>query len=154
MMKYRFRLDAVERIRKAERDQERGRLANAYRAEDALKNDYLMIQMELQDLREEQRRAVTQSVMEVHTAIAFQRYEDVLQSQKQALERQAAQLAEETERCQLAVIEGERGVQIMEKLDGRFRKSHELKEAREVVKQLDEVAQQRAVSQFRRAFDC
>ena len=72
--------------------------------------------------------------------IQAQRYQAVLQADRQALDDQAAVVAEEIERRRAAVVAADREVRILEKLHDRQEARHRQKELKEEIKQLDEAA--------------
>lgn len=140
MSKYRFRLATLEKMRIAHRDQLRTSLAEAYRAEQVLNERRAEFVAEVAALRDMQRAALATPAMDVNQLVEAQRYAIVLQAQDRQLKDQAAQLAVEIERRRLAVVEADRAVKVLEKLDENRRAEHRKNEDRREAKQLDEIA--------------
>jgi flagellar protein FliJ len=140
MSKYRFRLATLEKMRIAQRDQLRTSLAEAYRAEQVLNERRVEFVAEVAALRESQRSALATPTLDVNQLVEAQRYAMVLQAQDRQLKDQAARLAVEIERRRLAVVEADRAVKVLEKLDETRRAEHRKEEARRESKLLDEVA--------------
>ncbi|MEX2170846.1 MAG: flagellar FliJ family protein [Pirellulales bacterium] len=149
MAKYRFPFDTVRRVKALQRDEQRQRLADAFRAQDIVEHQQQQLGTELSELQNQQRQDLNREHLNVNDLLAAQRYELVLNVQQQTLEKQSAMLAEEAERRRQSLVEAERGVQVMEKLDGRLQAAHQVQERRTETKQLDEIAQQRATSRRR-----
>jgi flagellar protein FliJ len=143
MSKYRFRLATLEKLRKAELDQRRSALADGYRAEQILADQQTALAEESAALRESQRIALTAPYLDVNQLVEAQRYDMVLHVQQNALKQQADRLAVEIERRRLAVVEADRAVRVLDKLDERRRAEHRLHAQREEYRQLDEVASTR-----------
>ena len=149
MRKYRFPFDTVQRVRVLVRDEQRQRLADAFRAEEIIERQHQQLSDELAELQNQQRSAMKRRDVDVNELLAGQRYEFVIKAQQQMVEQQSAKLAEEVERRRQSLVEAERDVQVMEKLDTRLRAAHRVNEQRVETKQLDEIAQQRAASRRR-----
>jgi flagellar export protein FliJ len=143
MSKYRFRLETLEKLRNAQRDQHRAALADAYRAEQILADQRTALADEAAALRESQRAALTAPFLDVNQLVEAQRYEMVLHAQQQQLKDQASRLAVEVERRRLVVVEADRAVRVLEKLDERRRAEHRILQERNEHKQLDEIASAR-----------
>jgi flagellar export protein FliJ len=140
MSKYRFRLETLEKLRVAQRDQHRAALADGYRAEQILADQRAALADEAAALREAQRAALVSPYVNVNQLVEAQRYAVVLHAQQQLLKEQGGRLAVEVERRRLAVVEADRGVRVLEKLDERRRAEHRKQQERAEHKQLDEVA--------------
>jgi flagellar export protein FliJ len=149
MKKYLFPFDTVQRVRVLIRDEQRQRLADAFRAEEIIERQQQQLRDEVAELQSHQRSELQRHKVDVNDLLAAQRYELVLKAQQQAVGKQSAQLAEEVERRRQALVEAERDVQVMEKLDNRLRAAHRVNEQRAETKQFDEIAQQRAASRRR-----
>ena len=128
MSKYQFRLETLRRLRIAHRDQQRSALADGYRAEEILAE-------RAAELADEQDR-----YLDVNQLVEVQRYETVLKTNEQQLAEQSTRLAIEVERRRQAVIEADRAVRVLDKLDEQHRDQHRRKAQRQETKQLDEVA--------------
>jgi flagellar export protein FliJ len=140
MSKYRFRLATLEKMRIAHRDQLRAALAEAYHAEQVLTERRRALVAEMGALKDSQRAALGTPVTNVNQLVEAQRYAMVLQAQELQYRDQSHKLAVEIERRRLAVVEADRAVKVLEKLDERRRDEHRKDQERRDVKQLDEVA--------------
>jgi flagellar export protein FliJ len=143
MSKYRFRLETLEKLRIAERDQRRAALADGYRAEQILVDQRMALAAESAALRESQRTALASPYMNINQIVEAQRYDSVLYAQQNLLKEQAARLAVEVERRRLAVVEADRAVRVLDKLDERRRDEHRKQQERAEHRQLDEIASTR-----------
>jgi flagellar export protein FliJ len=143
MSKYRFRLATLEKLRKAELDQRRAALADGYRAEQILADQRNALAEESAALREAQRIALAGPYTDVNQLVEAQRYDMVLHAQASTLKQQADRLAVEIERRRLAVVEADRAVRILDKLDERRRAEHRQQTERAEYRQLDEIASTR-----------
>jgi flagellar export protein FliJ len=143
MSKYRFRLETLEKLRIAERDQRRAALADGYRAEQILVDQRMALAAESAALRESQRTALASPYMNINQIVEAQRYDSVLYAQQNLLKEQAARLAVEVERRRLAVVEADRAVRVLDKLDERRRDEHRKQQERVEHRQLDEIASTR-----------
>jgi flagellar protein FliJ len=140
MAKYKFRLNALQKVREAHRDQQRTSLAEAFRAEQMLAENRAQLVAEERDLRELQRSAIDGQYLDVNRLLEAQRYELLLKAQGQELAKQAMLLAAETERRRQTLVEADREVRVLEKLDERHRHAYERNEQRSETKRLDDVA--------------
>src|SRR4051812_48153725 len=140
MAKYRFRLETLQRIREARRDQQRATLAEAYRAEQIISENRAQLAHEEELLRELQRSAAVGHYLDVNRLLEAQRYELLLKAQEQELAKQAVLLAAESERRRQVLVEADREVRVLELLDDRHRKVFEGDQQRAETKQLDEAA--------------
>lgn len=143
MAKYKFRLASLQRIREARRSQQRQALAEAFRAEEVLTETRAAIAAEEAELRALQREACGGKYLNVNRLLEAQRYELLLKARSQELAKQALLLAAETERRRQLLVEADRDVRVLERLDQRQREEHNLLARREEIKQLDEAAQNR-----------
>jgi flagellar protein FliJ len=144
MAKYKFRLETLQKLREARRDQERSALAEAFRAEQILTEHRDAIAAEQLTLRTMQRDAASARYLDVNRLLEAQRYELVLKSREQELVRQKELLAIETERRRQSLVEADREVRVLELLDERHRQQHRQDEQRNETKQLDETANLRS----------
>ncbi len=140
MPKYQFRLQTLQKVREAHRDEQRTALAEAFRAEQVLANNRAQLAAEAKELRELQHSATSTQYMNVNLLLEVQRYELLLNAQSQELAKQAVLLSAETERRRQQLVEANRDVRILEILDERNRRAHELESQRAETKQLDEAA--------------
>ena len=140
MAKYRFRLNTVQKVREAYRDQQRASLAEAFRAEQILAENRAQLVVEENELRELQRSAIHGEYLDVNRLVEAQRYELLLKAQGQELAKQAVLLAAETERRRQTLVEADREVRVLEKLDERHRRAYDRDDQRAETKRLDDVA--------------
>ena len=140
MSKYRFRLETLQKLRNAQRDERRSALADAYRAEQVLTDRRAALDDEAAQLRDAQRAALVSPYTNVNQLVEAQRYEMVLHAQDQQLTEQAGRLGVEVERRRQALVEADRSVRVLEKLDERRHAEHRRQQDRWDNKQLDEVA--------------
>ena len=143
MPKYRFRLETLEKLRIAERDERRAALADGYRAEQILAEQRQAVAEEAATLRESQRAALTAPYLNINQLVEAQRYDMVIHAQQSALKQQADRLAVEIERRRLAVVEADRAVRVLDKLDERRRTEHRQEAERAQYRLLDEIASTR-----------
>jgi flagellar export protein FliJ len=149
MKSYRFPFHTVRRIRAIHRDEQRLRLADAFRAQELLDQQQRRLRDELGELQNEQRAAMQLPEPDVNDLLAAQRYELVLRAQQQAVEKQSAMLAEEVERRRQSLVEAEREVRVIDKLDERLQAVHRANQQRADTKRLDEIAQQKVAARRR-----
>jgi flagellar protein FliJ len=140
MAKYKFRLNTLQKVREAHRDQQRASLAEAFRAEQVLAENRAQLVDEERELRELQRSASDGKYLDVNRLVEAQRYELLLKAQSQELAKQAVLLAAEAERRRQTLVEADREVRVLELLDERHRRAHDLDEQRAETKRLDDVA--------------
>lgn len=149
MAKYKFRLATLQRLREARRDQERAALAEAFRAEQILAEHRAAVVAEQAAMTSLRREKSTGRYLDVNRLLEAQRYEAVLKAREIELARQKELLAVETERRRQAVVEADREVRVLQKLDERHRGQHRRDVERKEVKQLDEAALNRRARQIR-----
>jgi flagellar export protein FliJ len=140
MSKYQFRLKTVQRLRGVHRDQRRVALAEAFQAEDVLAERRKSLASEQAELRSFQREAAVGKYLDVNRLLESQRYELILKTREQELDRQETMLASEVERRRQALVEANRDVRVLEQLEERQRQAHRREAQRMETKQLDEVA--------------
>jgi|SRR3954467_3205625 flagellar FliJ protein len=140
MAKYKFRLNTLQKVREAHRDQQRASLAEAFRAEQVLAENQAQLVDEERELRELQRSAADGQYLDVNRLLEAQRYELLLKAQGQELTKQAILLAAEAERRRQTLVEADREVRVLELLDERHRRAHDRDEQRAETKRLDDMA--------------
>lgn len=149
MSRFRFRLATLLRLRELARDERRAELAQAYRAKDLLEEQERTIEQHLASLRDVARRAGGPGPINVDQLMEARRFETVLLAQQQDIRLKQQMIDAEVERRRLALVEANREVQVLENLRGRQYERHRAEENRREIKQLDEIAQQRAVEEVR-----
>jgi flagellar FliJ protein len=148
MAKYRFRLATLRKLRESHRDELRGKLAEAYHAAQKLEEQQLAIAEEIAVLQDTQRRTATGATTNVNSLLEAQRYQAVLRAQQNTLRDQSKLLATEVERRRQTMIEADREVRVLDKLNERQKLDHQQTLNRAEVRELDEVASRsREVSQ-------
>jgi flagellar protein FliJ len=140
MARFRFRLQTLRRLREIHRDDQRARLATAYEAERILVEQQQMVTAERVALGEAQRRLMQQGALDVNQILASQRYQLTLEAQSRTFAEQATKLAEEVERRRQTLVEADREVRMLDKLEERQRRQHREAAGRAETKVLDEVA--------------
>ena len=144
MAKFKFRLAPLLKLRESVRDERRGELAEAYHADDLLQQQIGQTQQQMQNLQELCRQQVSPGTVDVDRLVESQRHELLLKSQEKQLLQQKQRLSDEIERRRQLLVEANREVRVLEKLREKQSQRHQDEENRRQVKQLDEVAGQRA----------
>ena len=147
MKKFKFRLATLQRLRESLRDERRGQLAEAYRADEILREQEARLEQEQADMAAVLREASGPGEVEVDRLMADHRYVLLLGAQRQYLGQQRQAVAQEIERRRQLLIEADRDVRVLANLKERQRQRHRDEENRQEIKQLDEVAQRRAVEE-------
>jgi flagellar export protein FliJ len=119
MPRYKFRLETLQKVREAARDEQRASLAAAFRAEQLLAESRAEVAAEAAALRELQRSATQSRYLDVNKLLEAQRYELLLKARSQELAKQSILLQAETERRRQALVEADREVRVLELLDER-----------------------------------
>ena len=143
MAQFKFRLESLQQLREAERQQRRIELAEAFHAESLLREHAARLE---QDIREvEKRSRVISSPGRVHVdrVLDTHRYKLLLKSQLMTLSQKEAQLQSEIERRRTALAASDRDVRVLEKLRERKQQEHDASESKRELRQLDESAVQR-----------
>jgi flagellar export protein FliJ len=143
MAKYKFRLETLQRVREARRNEQRLSLADAFRAEQILAENRAELSAESESLRELQRAATAGKYLNVNQLLEAQRYELLLKVRSQELSKQAILLAAESERRRQLLIDSDREVRVLEMLDDRHHAEFNKERQRLETKQLDDIATQR-----------
>jgi flagellar FliJ protein len=140
MARFRFRLQTLRRLREIHRDEQRGRLATAFEAERILQQQRDALNQEAAEHLQSQRRAMQGGPMDVNWMLTTQRYQLALEAQSKVLAEQAVRLAEEVERRRQTLVEADREVRVLDKLEERQRQHHRAAATRAETKLLDEMA--------------
>jgi flagellar FliJ protein len=143
MAKYKFRLATLQKVRAVRRTQQRQALAEALRAEQVLAETRSTLATEEMELRDMQRSASQGKYLDVNRLLEAQRYQLLLKVRGEELNKQAILLAAETERRRQMLVEADRDVRVLERLDERQRDEHKRRTQRAEQKQLDEAATNR-----------
>jgi flagellar FliJ protein len=137
---FRFRLETLLRLRIAERDERRGDLAKALRAEEVLQAEQARLAAEQQGLSERSLGLKSPGSANVDALLSAHRYEVVLTGQARQLTGQLEQVAAEVERRRQVLVEADREVRVLEKLRERQAAAARLHEERQEAKRYDEAA--------------
>ncbi len=143
MPRFRFRLQTLSRLRESARDELRGRLAEAYQAEQILAEQRTAVAVEAAALADAQRRMMSDGALDVTRVLETQRYQLALEAQSRTMAEQAARLAEEAEARRQAVVEADRDVRVLDKLRERRLAQYQYAEQCAEAKVLDEIAAMR-----------
>lgn len=143
MARFRFRLQTLRRLREIHRDEQRGRLAAAFEAERILSEQRAQVAAEITTLADVQRRLMQSGELDVNQLLAAQRYRLTLEAQSHTLAEQAVKVAEEVERRRQALVDADREVRVLDKLEDRQRRQHREAADRAATKVLDEIATMR-----------
>jgi flagellar FliJ protein len=140
MSQFRFRLATLLRLRETIRDERRGELAEAYRAEAILAEHERKLAEEIHVNRRRIRDASQPGELNVDALVGSHRHQLLLVARRQLLQQQRTQLEAEMELRRQRLIEADRDVKTLEKLRQRKRDRFLYEENRRETKQLDEVA--------------
>jgi flagellar protein FliJ len=143
MGKFKFRLATLLRLRENDRDQRRAELAQAYQADDIMRQQQEELERERQTMLDVNRRAAAPGEVDVDQLIQTQRYELLLKAHSDQIQRQRDAVAVEIERRRETLVHANREVRILENLREKQRDRHREEEGRREIKMLDEVAIQR-----------
>lgn len=135
-----FRLEAVRRVRSTERDETRGRLAEAFQAADKLAAERAQLSDELAGIRGFLDQTASAPRLDVNRMLAAQRYELVLRAQIADLDEKAKLVEEEINRRRAAVVAAEQRVKTLDLLEDREQQRHAADDARRQAAQTDEAA--------------
>lgn len=140
MPNFHFRLETLQKIREAERDNRRRRLAEALQALQIVAQRRQELEVEAAVVKERTRSASLPGELDVSTLMNHQRYTLLLVAQRQQLQEQAARIEDEVHRRRAALVEADRQVRVLDKLREKqwaaFRKEQEQRDQKE----MDEVA--------------
>ena len=138
MVKFKFRLATLLKLRENTREERRRQLAEACRVDELLKRQIEGIDEQIAHLRHQCRAAVNVGDVKLDTLVAAQRNEMALRYQRGQLVKQREHVATEIEKCRDALIEADREVRILEKLEEKQLARHREEELRAETKELDE----------------
>ena len=143
MPRFQFKLEKLRRLRETARDERRASLAEAFRAQQILEDRQTALGREIFESQIAQRALMEAGELDVTGAIEQQRFRLSAESRQANLAEQSAALDAEVEKRRLALIEAEREVRLLDKLEERQKEEHALRQSRMDVKELDEVASRR-----------
>jgi len=145
MAGFKFRLATLLKLREATRDERRNRLAEAYEAERILQKQQDELTEDWKENRQRTREASEPGSIDVDDLLITHRHELILKGQQELIDQRKQQVAEEIERRRLTLVEADRQVRILEKLREKQLRRHRHEENKREMKQLDEIAQRRAI---------
>jgi flagellar export protein FliJ len=141
MNTFHFRLATLLRLREAARDERRGRLAEAQRAEDVVVTRLRELDAEL---AEQRLIPITATVpgrqINLDRLLDAERYELLLRTERLAIERQRVEISEEIERRRQALVAADREVRVLERLRDHQEELFRAEQNRREIRLLDEVA--------------
>jgi flagellar FliJ protein len=138
--KFSFRLASVLRLRESVRDEKRSKLADAYAALQKLEDRRAEIVEESRELSRWQKSSADGGRVDVDRILDAQRYQSILQTDLEVVDRQKSAVEIETEKRRVALIAADQDVKVLEKLRQSQLERHKLQLAAAEMKQLDEVA--------------
>ncbi|WP_145087849.1 flagellar export protein FliJ [Anatilimnocola aggregata] len=152
MQAFRFRLQTVLRLRIAARDERRTELGRALRAAEVLREQQAKLAAEAIENQEQTRQMMlrhtaAQQGVSVDGLLNAHRHSLVLKAQGIQLAQQQQQVAAEIAKRQSALVEADRDVRVLEKLQERRYTEHELASLALEQRELDEIALVRAFRQ-------
>ncbi len=152
MSNFRFRLQTVLRLRTVARDERRAELGRAQRAAEVLREQQAKIASEISENQDDTRsmmikQANSTSGMNVDRLLNANRQLLMLRAQSAQLTQQQKQIALEIAKRQAALVEADRDVRVLEKLQEKGQQEHELRELAIEQRELDEIAIVRAFRQ-------
>lgn len=142
MNKFQFQFETLQRLREAARDERRGHLAEALRAEEILLERMREVNTEVEEFTSQFRLPETGPI-QVDQILEGQRYELLLRGELKTLEAQQEQVEAEISNRREALTEADRHVRVLEKLRERQEKKHRQEQMRREQRELDEIAGQR-----------
>jgi len=140
MAKFKFRLATLLNLRESARDERRGQLAQAYRAEEIVEQERNRLARELSELEKHSRQASAPGPLDVDRLLGVRRYEVLLRFQQREAAQQHEMLQAEIERRREALVEANRQVRVLEELRRKQLERHRREEIRQEIKRLDEAA--------------
>ncbi len=143
MAKYRFRLQTLQKLRELHRDELQGRLAEALRAEEIVRNQIKAVHTEIVEAQAAQRAQLQSPITNMNSLLSMQRYQAVLRTQLTTLGNQSQVLAAEAEKRRQAVVEADKQVRLLERLHDRQLAAHRYQEQLAETKLMDEIASTR-----------
>jgi flagellar export protein FliJ len=138
MRKFQFRLATLARLREAVRDQRRGQLADALGVQTVLEDKIGLVDRNLAEARELQTAPV--GAVDVDRLLNGERYELVLQAERQGLTLQLAKVTAEVVKRREALVAADQDVKALEKLRATQHEEWRQQSERETMRELDEVA--------------
>jgi flagellar protein FliJ len=139
MAGFKFRLKAVATLREQARDRVAEALAEVHEAQRIVNEQIQQLDLEIDDARR-QRHNASMGLVKVERLLLVQRHQLMLESQREQAVQQLQLLNEEQERRRALLIEAEKEVKAMEKLEATQRLRWEEDQLVAEQKQIDEWA--------------
>ena len=140
MPQFHFRLATLQRLRESDRDERRGQLAEAQRAEQIVIERIAAIDNEIEQLRTQCVEATRPGKVDVDLLMESQRFELILKLERQTAEQQRQLVAAEVQKRRDALVAVDREVRVLEKLRDTQLERHRQDEEKRDMQQLDEIA--------------
>lgn len=140
MSVFRFRLSTLLRLREADRDERKVRLAEAQRAEQMIQEKIAELNGQIGMARRELAAAGGPGTVDVDRLMHAQRFGLQLEAEQQAAAAQLRAVAAETERRREALTAADREVRILEKLREQNSARFNREQAKREMKSMDEAA--------------
>ena len=134
---FHFRLTTLLKMREAERDESRLRLAEALEAERILLAKIEELELERGQVTEQSRVAVQPGVIDLDRLVQASRYEHLLEAQLRVFRDREQQLRTEIGRRRDALLESDRRVKVLEKLRERQLVEFHQRESKKEQQQMD-----------------
>jgi flagellar export protein FliJ len=141
MARFTFRMATLLKLRESARDERQAQLVKARQAADILRRQRETLEQEAQRLDQQSRNAVRPGPIDVDRLLHSRRYELLLRVQQQDLLQRQQVVDAELARRQQALVEANREVRVLELLREKQWVRHRDEEARQEMKEIDEVAQ-------------
>jgi flagellar FliJ protein len=130
MRPFHFRLNKVQHIRQSVREQRRLELLEAQQAEDHVSSQIADLQSELQSLQSHARFAAAPGRLNIDDLRHTQRFERSLRGELQSAQTRRQALSAEVERRREAVVEADREVKVLDRLEEKQRAQYRIDQAR------------------------
>ncbi|NQT14897.1 MAG: flagellar export protein FliJ [Planctomycetes bacterium] len=140
MARFKFPLAKLLRLRESTRDERRGQLAEAHRAEELIVEKRQRLDCEVSELKQHGRRASTPGRLDLAQLREVERYESLLRSQQRETAQQHRVAQAEVERRLQTLVEANRQVRLLETLRRRQLERYRLEKSRRETKEMDEAA--------------
>ncbi|MGL6194670.1 MAG: flagellar export protein FliJ [Thermoguttaceae bacterium] len=140
MAAFKFRLVALQKIRENIRRDKQAELVKAYEAAKIVEDQIETVKNELVSCIESGREMLQGGKISIDYLLSMRRREAFLITQQKHAESQLEQIQQEIERRRIAVMEADREVKVLEKLEEKLRDRHQREAALAELKQMDEIA--------------
>ncbi len=138
MNHFHFRLNKVQAVRQNTREQRRLDLLEAQHAEDQIVAQITELQTALQSLRTHTRAATHPGYLDLDKLRHIQRYEYSLQGELRSAKTRHGSLVAEVQRCRQVLVEADREVKVLDRLQDRQQIQYRIDQARHEAKAMDD----------------